>query len=235
MFTVRQAARQVAFALAPRAEVRPRGRSCLSTAGPSRNRKPALDGTMAGGAMPSRIADAGPFDMLPKVSSRPPRFRVLWWAWRIRGRQGQITQHADNWPASPSPALDAVHAEMASSARRCAMRRSLRRRGSGCAKTASPRSRSCCKPSFRPPEGIGQAQQLALALAARSKLLRDYLWARNSSGRSGNTRRGGSTVCSRSSAIRCSTSWRSRNSLMRSPRCWRTACFWRGSIPTLCR
>jgi hypothetical protein len=51
------------------------------------------------------------------------------------------------------------------------------------------------------PEGIGRSQQLALALATRSQLLRDYLgedWC----GRSGSTRKAGSTGCSKSSGIR---------------------------------
>ena len=52
------------------------------------------------------------------------------------------------------------------------------------------------------PEGIGRAQQLALALATRSKLLRIIL-ARNWYGRSVSTRKGGFMDCFRFSAIRC--------------------------------
>ena len=55
------------------------------------------------------------------------------------------------------------------------------------------------------PEGIGRAQQLALALATRSKLLRDY-WVKNSSDSSGSTWKAGSTASFKSSAIRSFTS-----------------------------
>ena len=56
------------------------------------------------------------------------------------------------------------------------MRPTSKIRVSTCARIASLRFQSCSKVSFRQrPKGIGRAQQLALALAARSKLLRDYL------------------------------------------------------------
>lgn len=79
-----------------------------------------------------------------------------------------------------------------------------------------------------PPQGIGRAQRLALALAARSRLLRDFLTIEL-------TRQAKEHEQGRLHALysvfrsKCSMNWRSRSSPTPLPRCWPMACFWPGS------
>ena len=62
------------------------------------------------------------------------------------------------------------------SAKRCATRLISKTQSFGCARTASLLSAKLLQGFFSTaPEGIGRAEQLAMALAARSQLLRDYL------------------------------------------------------------
>ena len=85
--------------------------------------------------------------------------------------------------------------------------RSRKPRNFACATIALRPSRSCCTASFRPrPEGIGRAQQLALALADPQQAAARLSRRGTGAPRAGTYRGRGSTACSKFSATRYSMS-----------------------------